>query len=303
MINGGYLVVDELENHFNAQISTSLIRLFYDPKINVNGGTLIFSTHYPLLLDQIDRLDCIYLLQNKDLISASRLDQILSRKDIKKSDIFISGYLDGTAPDYLPYRNLVRALIFHNSDRKIQPDKIEAKMVDQFIEDICEGNAELAIIRILLESGLLKFTEEDLINPNDMQLRNGKKFSDRYLGLRYPQKVKIFYVHDSHYEKFILSKTTKQKAEVFHVITAPEIEILHIIDQDRHKIFLQKFKSKMKPSEYCKQELRIKYQKGYEYNYDYWYSRPEDLVRAIKEYERMTKKQKDEFTLADLLKS
>ncbi|WP_283651252.1 AAA family ATPase [Ileibacterium valens] len=133
MINGGYLVVDELENHFNAQISTSLIRLFYDPKINVNGGTLIFSTHYPLLLDQIDRLDCIYLLQNKDLISASRLDQILSRKDIKKSDIFISGYLDGTAPDYLPYRNLVRALIFHNSDKKIQPDKIEAKMVDQFI--------------------------------------------------------------------------------------------------------------------------------------------------------------------------
>lgn len=161
----------------------------------------------------------------------------------------------------------------------------------------------MAIIRILLENGLLKFTEEDLINPNDMQLRNGKKFSDRYLGLRYPQKVKIFYVHDSHYEKFILPKTTKQKAEVFHVITAPEIEILHIIDQDRHKIFLQKFKSKMKPSEYCKQELRIKYQKGYEYNYDYWYSRPEDLVRAIKEYERMTKKQKDEFTLADLLKS
>ncbi|MEY8380624.1 AAA family ATPase [Ileibacterium valens] len=119
MINGGYLVVDELENHFNAQISASLIRLFYDPKININGGTLIFSTHYPLLLDQIDRLDCIYLLQNKDLIFASRMDHILPRKDIKKSDIFISGYLEGTAPDYLPYRNLVRALIFRNSDQKI----------------------------------------------------------------------------------------------------------------------------------------------------------------------------------------
>ncbi len=117
MINGGYLVVDDLENHFNVQISASLIRLFYNPKINVNGGTLIFSTHYSLLLDQIDRLDCIYLLQKKDLVSASRLDHILPGKDIKKSDIFITGYLDGTAPDYILFRNMQKALILRSSGK------------------------------------------------------------------------------------------------------------------------------------------------------------------------------------------
>ena len=54
---GGYLVVDEIENHFNKEIVTTLMRFFMDGKLNKNGGTLIFSTHYPELLDEYDRND------------------------------------------------------------------------------------------------------------------------------------------------------------------------------------------------------------------------------------------------------
>ena len=40
--NGGYIVVDEVENHFNKEIVTTLMRFFLDSKLNKNGGTLIF---------------------------------------------------------------------------------------------------------------------------------------------------------------------------------------------------------------------------------------------------------------------
>lgn len=125
MINGGYLVIDELENHFNTQITASLIQLFLDPKININGGILIFSTHYPFLLDQMDRTDCIYLLRHAEKIRAIRLDSLIKRKDLKKSDIFIAGYLEGTAPDYLPYRNLVNALSEYHRGKRIKINQLE----------------------------------------------------------------------------------------------------------------------------------------------------------------------------------
>lgn len=44
---GGYFLVDEIENHFNKEIVTTLIRFFMDSRLNRNGGTLIFTTHYP----------------------------------------------------------------------------------------------------------------------------------------------------------------------------------------------------------------------------------------------------------------
>jgi hypothetical protein len=42
--SGGYIVVDEVENHFNKEIVTTLLRFFMDNKLNKNGGILIFST-------------------------------------------------------------------------------------------------------------------------------------------------------------------------------------------------------------------------------------------------------------------
>ena len=58
--NGGYLIVDEIENHLNKRIISSLIELFLSD-INKQGATLIFSTHYVEILDSIERSDSIYI--------------------------------------------------------------------------------------------------------------------------------------------------------------------------------------------------------------------------------------------------
>lgn len=100
---GGYLLVDELENHFNKEIVCTIIRFFKDNKFNKNGGTLIYSTHYPELLDENERNDNIFITNNYGGITVENLSTILKRNDIKKSDIYQSGELTGTAPSYDSY--------------------------------------------------------------------------------------------------------------------------------------------------------------------------------------------------------
>jgi predicted ATP-dependent endonuclease of OLD family len=108
--NGGYIVVDEIENHFNKEIVTTLMRFFMDSKLNKNGGTLVFSTHYPELLDEYDRNDSIYITRNRNGITAENLSSILKRNDIKKSDAYQSGFLEGTTPMYEAYMRLKKSL-------------------------------------------------------------------------------------------------------------------------------------------------------------------------------------------------
>ena len=105
---GGYLIIDEIENHFNREIVASLIRFFRDSEFNINGGTLIFSTHYAELLDIFDRNDCINIVRNVNGIVVENLSKCLERNDIKKSDAYQSDYLGGTAPLYESYMNLKR---------------------------------------------------------------------------------------------------------------------------------------------------------------------------------------------------
>lgn len=107
---GGYIVVDEIENHFNKEIVTTLMRFFMDGKLNKNGGTLIFSTHYPELLDEYDRNDSIFIIRNRDGITVENLSTILKRNDIKKSDAYQSGFLKGTTPMYEAYMRLKKSM-------------------------------------------------------------------------------------------------------------------------------------------------------------------------------------------------
>ena len=110
-LEGGYLIVDELENHFNREIVSTLIQFFMDKKVNKKGATLIFSTHYSELLDEFERNDSIYITKNKDGITAEKLSGILKRNDIKKSEIYDSDFLEGTVPTYESYIALKKALI------------------------------------------------------------------------------------------------------------------------------------------------------------------------------------------------
>ena len=108
--SGGYLIVDEIENHFNKEIATTLMRFFMDGKLNKYGGNLIFSTHYPELLDEFDRNDGIFITRNRGGITAENLCTILKRNDIKKSDAYQSGFLEGTTPMYEAYMQLKKSM-------------------------------------------------------------------------------------------------------------------------------------------------------------------------------------------------
>ena len=110
LTSGGYILVDELENHFNKEIVVTLMRFFMDSSLNKNGSTLIFTTHYPELLDEYDRNDAIYIVRNRNGITAENLSYILKRNDIKKSDAYQSGFLAGTTPAYEAYLRLKKNL-------------------------------------------------------------------------------------------------------------------------------------------------------------------------------------------------
>lgn len=100
---GGYLILDEIENHLNKVIVKNIIEIF-NSKVNKYGATLLFSTHYPEIIDSIDRSDSIYIFRKTNRIKIDRLSNLLTTKgkdrtDIIKSDVFLSG-LFGTAPSY-----------------------------------------------------------------------------------------------------------------------------------------------------------------------------------------------------------
>ncbi len=110
LIKGGYFIIDEIENHFNKEIVATLIRFFMDKKVNKNGATLVYSTHYVELLDELDRNDGIYVIRNNEGVTIQKLHHILKRNDIKKSDVFQSGMLEGTTPSYEASMRLKKVL-------------------------------------------------------------------------------------------------------------------------------------------------------------------------------------------------
>ena len=99
---GGYLIVDEIENHLNKQLIRVFIDIFCDNEINKNGATLIFTSHYPELLDFLDRADNIFVLTRNEgnKTNTKLLSVLIERNDIKKSDVILSNALKGTAPSY-----------------------------------------------------------------------------------------------------------------------------------------------------------------------------------------------------------
>lgn len=109
--DGGYLIVDEIENHFNKEIVSALIKFFSDSMVNTNGGCLIFSTHYVELLDIYDRNDSIFLTQNTNGIQVTNLSKILKRNDIKKSDAYQSGLIGDSTPAYDAYIQLKKSFV------------------------------------------------------------------------------------------------------------------------------------------------------------------------------------------------
>jgi hypothetical protein len=77
--------------------AVALLRLFGNPEVNKKGACLLATTLDPDLLDEMERNDGIYLLHYDAGIKVRNLAELLARNDLKKSDVYRSGTLTGTA--------------------------------------------------------------------------------------------------------------------------------------------------------------------------------------------------------------
>ena len=114
----------------------------------------------------------------------------------------------------------------------------------------------------------------------------------------FKNQISVIRILDSRREEFRLSKAYEKKVDVINVITAPEIEMLIIHNEGAYERFKRSGK---KPSEFCKADLRMHNVKSYDFVKDY-FSNPQALVNAIKEYRRTANIPKGEYSLSDLLK-
>lgn len=163
---------------------------------------------------------------------------------------------------------------------------------------ICEGAAEEAIIDILVDHGLLIFSRSEMLDEKVIRCRSARKFEEHYLRKGFTDQISVIRILDSRREKFRLSKAYAHKIDVINVITAPEIEMLIIQNEGAYERFKRSGK---KPSEFCKTDLRMHNVKSYDFVKEY-FSNPETLVNAIKEYRRIANIPNGEYTLLDIMK-
>lgn len=110
---------------------------------------------------------------------------------------------------------------------------------------ICEGAAETAIIDVLLDHQRLIFPREEMLDESVIRCRDGKSFENRYLRKGFRDKISVIRVLDSRRENFKLGKAYESKVDVVNIITAPEIEMLIVLNEDKYNEFK---KSGKKPS-------------------------------------------------------
>ena len=173
---------------------------------------------------------------------------------------------------------------------------------DKYIICSCEGTAEEAIIDLLLDNSVLCFSRDTLVDNQITRLRKADKIAEEFLNREYQKDIAILRIIDRDKDKFKLPRiyTEHHRIEIFDVVTKPEIEILHIIDEDLLTNFIKArtHDKNLKPSEFCKSHFgkNVKNKDFIEYFYA---SDIEKLINAIKNYAKNDYSSK--YSLNDLL--
>ena len=170
--------------------------------------------------------------------------------------------------------------------------------LSKYVACICEGSAERAIIKLLLDENRLIFTWDNLLDGEILRCRNAKKFEEQHLRKGFTGTITVLRILDSRREKFKLSKAYASKIDVVNVITAPEIEMLVILNEKQYENFKRSGK---KPSDYCKSDLHYHDVKSKSFLTDY-FSDVNVLISAIREYRKKAQNRPGEFALTDILK-
>ena len=171
---------------------------------------------------------------------------------------------------------------------------------------ICEGVSEVTLMNILLDGDKFWFPREQLIEERILKnsyYRNPKLFASDYLNMNYEDGLNVFLIHDNSRNYNIPKPFDIKINRKCQFITEPEIEMILV---HHHNLYSEYEKSKLKPSLFLANTLKTKSSvlKGAKYLQSTFSA--DDLVKAIKMYaqkSKSTKVRRDEFRLAELLKS
>ena len=99
---GGYFIVDEIEESLNRSLVATVIELFASPVTNPHGAQLVFSTHYPEVLDSVRRKDAVYVLVRDEdwRTSVVKYADSINRIENKKSAVINNNIIRGSMPRY-----------------------------------------------------------------------------------------------------------------------------------------------------------------------------------------------------------
>lgn len=95
LMNGRVIIIDEFERSLHPYITSFVIQMFHDPKINTQGAQLILATHDTNLLSECElRRDQIWIVE-KDQQGASSLFSLADVKGVRSEIPFEKWYLSG----------------------------------------------------------------------------------------------------------------------------------------------------------------------------------------------------------------
>lgn len=162
---------------------------------------------------------------------------------------------------------------------------------DEYVICICEGAAEQAIIELLLDHNSLVFAHDNLVGREITRKRQASEIQGSFLNRAYQSQVNILRILDSPSDKFKLDRLYINRFPVHNIYTRPEIEMLLIIAEGQIEKYLQKEKSRYKPSAYCAEVLFPgKHIKSREFIQDY-FADINKLHNAIRLYHEQVGKQ------------
>ena len=126
---------------------------------------------------------------------------------------------------------------------------------EEYVICICEGAAEQAIMELLLDHTSLIFKRENLVGREITRKRKVSEIQTSFLNRAYQRRVNILRILDSKKDSFKLPPLYAERFPVHNIYTRPEIEMLLIIAAGQSEKYLQKEKSRYKPSSYCAEIL------------------------------------------------
>ena len=104
------LLVDEVENHFHKTLVENMISLYKDKSVNKHNATLVFTTHYCEVLDQMGRQDNIWICKSGKQVTLSNMyEDYQIRPELLKSKQYYNNAFQ-TAVDYEALMGLKKEL-------------------------------------------------------------------------------------------------------------------------------------------------------------------------------------------------